>query len=311
LNTRHARLFVTYCKMQNYIVRFRNFLLLEKSVSENTREAYLRDVLKLKEFLALMNYDLDVKQISEAELTHFIKYLTELGLSSYSQSRILSGNRAFFRFLLLEGEIDNDPTEMIESPKIARKLPEVLSYPEIEQMLQAIDLSTFEGTRNRAILEVLYSCGLRVSELVNLRLTNCFFADGFIKVIGKGNKTRLVPIGRDAVKYTEIYLTHYRKQMKFEKGYEDFVFLNRRGRGLSRVMVFLIVKDIAQTAGIRRAISPHTFRHSFATHLIEGGASLRAVQEMLGHESITTTEIYTHLDRDYLRQVITEFHPRP
>src|SRR5690606_2351168 len=197
---------------------------------------------------------------------------------------------AFFRFLLLEGEIDNDPTEMIESPKIARKLPEVLSYPEIEQMLQAIDLSTFEGTRNRAILEVLYSCGLRVSELVNLRLTNCFFADGFIKVIGKGNKTRLVPIGRDAVKYTEIYLTHYRKQMKLEKGYEDFVFLNRRGRGLSRVMVFLIVKDIVQPAGIGRAFGPHTFVIPFATNATEGGEGWRAGKEVLGHERITKTE---------------------
>jgi len=298
------------CKMQNYLVSFRNFLLLEKSVSDNTREAYVRDVQKLAEYLQVHGLETDVKQISDQEITGFLRYLSELGMSAYSQSRILSGNRAFFKYLLLEGAIETDPTELIESPQLSRKLPEVLTFPEIEKMLGAIDLSTMEGTRNRAMLEVLYSCGLRVSELISLRLTNCYFDEGFVKVVGKGNKTRLVPIGRDAMKYVEIYVTHYRKLMKERKGFEDFVFLNRRGAGMTRVMVFLIVRETARAAGIHKPVSPHTFRHSFATHLIEGGASLRAVQEMLGHESITTTEIYTHLDRDYLRQVITEFHPR-
>ncbi len=296
--------------MQNYIVDFRNFLLLERSLSGNTLDAYVRDVEKLSEYLEIAKTGISVERVTEVHLTRFLRYLSELGMSAYSQSRILSGNRAFFRFLLLEGIIDEDPTELIESPRLSRKLPEVLNYDEIVSLLETIDHSSPEGTRNRAMLEVLYSCGLRVSELTALRITGCFFDEGFIRVTGKGNKTRLVPIGRDAVRYVNIYFEHYRKQMTAKKGYEDIVFLNRRGSPLSRVMVFLIVKEAASRAGIAKAISPHTFRHSFATHLIEGGASLRAVQEMLGHESITTTEIYTHLDRDYLRQVITEFHPR-
>ncbi len=296
--------------MQKYITDFRDFLLLERSLSGHTLEAYARDVEKLAEFLEISGINVSLDQLTDVHLTAFMKYLSELGMSAYSQSRILSGNRAFFRYMQMEGIMKEDPTELIESPKLARKLPEVLDYPEIVSILEHIDHSTPEGTRNRAIIEVLYSCGLRVTELVSLRLTNCFFGDGFVKVVGKGNKTRLVPIGRDAIRYVNLYVTHYRSQMKVQKGNEDIVFLNRRGSGLTRVMVFLIVKEAAVSAGITKPVSPHTFRHSFATHLVEGGASLRAVQEMLGHESITTTEIYTHLDRDYLRQIVTEFHPR-
>ncbi len=296
--------------MQKYITDFRNFLLLERSLSGHTLGAYVRDVQKLSEYLEISGINVSLDQVTDAHLTAFMRYLSELGMSAYSQSRILSGNRAFFKYMQLEGLIEKDPAELIESPKLARKLPEVLDYPEIVSILECIDLSTAEGTRNRAILEVLYSCGLRVTELVSLKLTNCFFSEGFVKVVGKGNKTRLVPIGRDAIRYVNLYVTHYRSQMKVQKGQEDIVFLNRRGSSLTRVMIFLIVKEAAMAAGIGKSVSPHTFRHSFATHLVEGGASLRAVQEMLGHESITTTEIYTHLDRDYLRQVVTEFHPR-
>ena len=223
---------------------------------------------------------------------------------------MLSGIKAFFKYLLLENEITEDPTELLESPRLPRKLPDVLSYEEIETMLSAIDHSSPEGTRNRAIIEVLYSSGLRVSELTGLQLTHCYFDIGFLRILGKGDKVRLVPIGKEAIKYTQIYLEHVRNEIVPAKDAEDIVFLNRRGGQLSRVMIFLMIKDIVEKAGIHKNVSPHTFRHSFATHLIEGGASLRAVQEMLGHESITTTEIYTHLDRDYLRQVITEFHPR-
>lgn len=296
--------------MQKYITDFRNFLLLERSLSGNTLGAYVRDVQKLSEYLEISGINVSLDQVTDVHLTAFMRYLSELGMSAYSQSRILSGNRAFFKYMQLEGLMEKDPAELIESPKLVRKLPEVLDYPEIVSILECIDLSTAEGTRNRAILEVLYSCGLRVTELVSLKLTNCFFGEGFVKVIGKGNKTRLVPIGRDAIRYVNLYVTHYRSQMKIQKGKEDIVFLNRRGSCLTRVMIFLIVKEAAMAAGIGKSVSPHTFRHSFATHLVEGGASLRAVQEMLGHESITTTEIYTHLDRDYLRQVVTEFHPR-
>ncbi len=296
--------------MQNYIRQFKDFLLLERSLSPNSVEAYVRDVEKLAEYLEIIHWTADVPAISEREITAFLRYLTEIGLSAYSQSRIVSGNRAFFNYLLLEDVIQTDPTELIESPKLPRKLPDVLAYEEIVGLLEAVDVSTAEGTRNRAMLEVLYSSGLRVSELIRLQLTHCFFDDGFIKVVGKGNKMRLVPIGRDAIHHIQLYLEHYRKGMVAGKGNEDIVFLNRRGKGLSRVMVFLFVKEAAARSGIAKNVSPHTFRHSFATHLIEGGASLRAVQEMLGHESITTTEIYTHLDRDYLRQVVTDFHPR-
>jgi len=295
---------------QSYIKHFKNYLRLERSLSGNSVEAYVRDVEKLEEFLELSKVDLAPARIQEEHLSAFLKYIAELGLAAHSQARMLSGIKAFFKYLLLENEITEDPTELLESPRLPRKLPDVLSYEEIETMLSAIDHSTPEGTRNRAIMEVLYSSGLRVSELTDLQLTNCHFDIGFLRIIGKGDKMRLVPIGREAVKYTQIYLDHVRGDIAPQKGSEDIVFLNRRGGQLSRVMIFLMIKDTAEKAGIHKNVSPHTFRHSFATHLIEGGASLRAVQEMLGHESITTTEIYTHLDRDYLRQIITEFHPR-
>ena len=270
----------------------------------------MRDVEKLAEYLELANLSISPKDIKEEHLTGFLKYVAELGLAAHSQARMLSGIKAFYKYLILENEIQEDPTELIGAPRLPRKLPDVLSYEDIEQIISAIDHSTPEGTRNRAIIEVLYSSGLRVSELINLQLTNCHFDIGFLRVLGKGDKVRLVPIGREAIKYTELYLEHVRKEMTVQKDSEDIVFLNRRGKQLSRVMIFLVIKDCTEKAGIHKNVSPHTFRHSFATHLIEGGASLRAVQEMLGHESITTTEIYTHLDRDYLRQVITEFHPR-
>lgn len=252
-------------------------------------------------------------KISPKHLRKFIEFINEMGMSAYSQARILSGVKAFFKYLLFEELIENDPTALIEGPKLGRKLPDTLSYPEIEILLNAIDLSSPEGGRNRAMLEVLYSSGLRVSELVNLKINNVHFDQGFLRVTGKGDKERLVPIGRDAMKYLKIYFRDIRGKSPHkpcQKGHEPFAFLNRNGRKLTRVMVFTVIKNLAKTAGFKKTISPHTFRHSFATHLIEGGADLRAVQEMLGHESITTTEIYTHLDRDYLKQVIKEFHPR-
>jgi integrase/recombinase XerD len=295
---------------QSYIKHFKNYLRLERSFSDNSVQAYIRDTEKLAEYIELAAINVSPAETKEEHLLAFLKYLSELGLTAHSQARILSGIKAFYKYLLLENEITEDPTELIEAPRLPRKLPDVLSYEEIEQMLNAIDHSTPEGTRNRAIIEVLYSSGLRVSELIGLQLTFCYFDIGFIRILGKGDKVRLVPIGKEAIKYVELYLDHVRSHQEIKKDSEDIVFLNRRGGQLSRVMVFLIIKDVAEKAGISKNVSPHTFRHSFATHLIEGGASLRAVQEMLGHESITTTEIYTHLDRDYLRQIITEFHPR-
>ncbi len=249
-------------------------------------------------------------KVTSRQLQGFIEYVNELGMSAYSQARILSGIKAFYKFLMVEDLVENDPTALLEGPKLGRKLPDTLDYPEIVKLLEAIDLSTPEGARNRAMLEVLYSSGLRVSELVELRMGNVYFDIGFLRVIGKGNKERLVPCGKDAFKYLKSYIEDVRVHVPIQKGFESYVFLNRRGRKLTRVMVFMIIKDLAARIGLQKSISPHTFRHSFATHLIEGGADLRAVQEMLGHESITTTEIYTHLDRDYLRQVINEFHPR-
>ncbi|GGB90938.1 site-specific tyrosine recombinase XerD [Dyadobacter sediminis] len=295
---------------QSYIKQFKNYLRLERSLSGNSVDAYVRDVEKLAEFTELAKMDVPPVRITEEHLTAFLKYLSELGMAAHSQARMLSGIKAFYKYLLLENEITDDPTELLESPRLPRKLPDVLSYEEIETMLAAIDHSTPEGTRNRAIIEVLYSSGLRVSELTGLQLTHCYFDIGFLRILGKGDKVRLVPIGKEAIKYTQLYLDHVRNELTPAKDSEDIVFLNRRGAQLTRVMIFIMIKDIAEKAGIQKTVSPHTFRHSFATHLIEGGASLRAVQEMLGHESITTTEIYTHLDRDYLRQIITEFHPR-
>jgi len=294
----------------SYIKQFGQYLKLERSLSQNSIEAYVRDVEKLKQFMELSGAKTSPLRTSSKELQKFIHYINELGMSAYSQARILSGLKAFFKYLSYEDLIENNPAALLEGPKLGRKLPDTLEYTEIIRMFDAIDLSSPEGTRNRAMLETLYSSGLRVTELVELRLSNIYFDIGFLRVIGKGNKERLVPIGRDAMKYLKIYIEEVRGHFQKQKGFESYAFLNRRGRKLSRVMVFLIIKGLVEKIGLRKSISPHTFRHSFATHLIEGGADLRAVQEMLGHESITTTEIYTHLDRDYLRQVVQEFHPR-
>lgn len=294
----------------SHIKHFGNYLKLERSLSANSVEAYVRDVEKLAQFMEMKFAGLSPLALTAKHLQGFLQYINELGMSAYSQARILSGIKAFYKYLLFEELVEKDPTALIEGPKLGRKLPDTLDYDEIVRLLDALDLSTPEGGRNRAMLEILYSSGLRVSELVDLKIGNVYFDVGFVRVIGKGNKERLVPIGKDALKYLKIYLTEIRVHLTVQPGFESFVFLNRRGRKLSRVMVFMIIKDLAARIGLKKTISPHTFRHSFATHLIEGGADLRAVQEMLGHESITTTEIYTHLDRDYLRQVIQEFHPR-
>ena len=295
---------------QSYINAFRNYLKLERSLAENSVEAYQHDAEKLHQFVLLTDPVVSPMQVSEKHLMNFLKYLGELGLSAHSQARILSGLKSFFKYLLLENLIQHDPTQLLETPKLGRKLPDTLNFPEIEAMLDAVDLSTPGGTRDRAILEVLYSSGLRVSELTGLRLTNCYFDAGFIRVLGKGDKVRLVPIGQDAMHYTRLYIDHVRATLPVRKGDEDTIFLNLRGSQLSRITVFTTIKKLAAAVGIKKTISPHTFRHSFATHLIEGGADLRAVQQMLGHESITTTEIYTHLDRDYLQQTLREYHPR-
>jgi len=293
-----------------HIKQFGSYLKLERSLSSNSIEAYVRDVEKLAQFIEMKFGGVSPLIVTPKHLQGFLQYISELGMSAFSQARILSGIKAFYKYLLFEEMIGKDPTALIEGPKLGRKLPDTLEYEEIVKILNAIDLSKPEGARNRAMLEMLYSSGLRVSELIELKLANVYFDLGFLRVIGKGNKERLVPIGRDALKYLKIYLEEVRVHVSVKKESESHVFLNRRGRKLSRVMVFMIIKDLAATIGLHKTISPHTFRHSFATHLIEGGADLRAVQEMLGHESITTTEIYTHLDRDYLRQVIQEFHPR-
>jgi integrase/recombinase XerD len=293
-----------------HIKHFGHYLKLERSLAENSIEAYLRDVAKLQQFMIMKHPKVSPLTVTIKHLQEFLEYINELGMSAYSQARILSGLKAFYKYLLMEELVEKDPTELIEGPKIGRKLPDTLSYPEIEKLFEAIDVSTPEGGRNRAMLEVLYSSGLRVSELVELKLNNIHFDIGFLRVVGKGNKERLVPIGRDAMKHLKIYIEEIRVHVPVQRGFEGHVFLNRRGKRLTRVTVFTLIKALAKKIGLKKDISPHTFRHSFATHLIEGGADLRAVQEMLGHESITTTEIYTHLDRDYLRQVITEFHPR-
>jgi integrase/recombinase XerD len=296
-----------------HIRHFVNYLKLERSLSVNSIEAYLRDVEKLQQFMDVKHANVSPLKVTVKNLQQFLQYVNELGLSAHSQARILSGIKAFYKYLLFEELIENDPTVLLEGPKLGRKLPDTLSYTEIEKILDAIDLSTAEGGRNRAMLEVLYSSGLRVSELVDLKLNNIHFDIGFLRIIGKGNKERLVPVGREALKFMKIYIDQLRGKHPHkppQKGFEAFAFLNRHGRRLTRVMVFTIIRNLVKSIGLNKTISPHTFRHSFATHLIEGGADLRAVQEMLGHESITTTEIYTHLDRDYLRQVVKEFHPR-
>jgi integrase/recombinase XerD len=289
---------------------FKNFLKLERGLSINSIESYIKDTQKLFQFQEIKNLNKKPEDINANDIHDFLVFLNDLHLAANSQARILSGIKAFFEYLILENLTQTDPTSLISAPKIIRKLPETLHYHEIEAMLSLIDLSSPQGTRNKAIIETMYSCGLRVSEAITLKISDCKFEEGFVRITGKGNKMRLVPIGSQAIHILKIYLSEIRANIEIQKGQEDIVFLNRRGKGLSRVMVFLIIKDLAEIAGIRKEVSPHTLRHSFATHLIEGGANLRAVQEMMGHESITTTEIYTHLDRDFLQQTLKEFHPR-
>jgi len=294
----------------SYIKGFRSYLQLERSLSGNSVDAYEHDIEKLFQYAQTLTQPLGPEKVSLQHLQDFLKWINELGMSSRSQARVLSGIKAFYKYLLLENVIIDDPTTLLEGPKLGRKLPDFLTVDEINTIIATIDLSKPEGERNKAMLETLYSSGLRVSELVGLRKSNIHAEIGLLRVTGKGNKERLVPIGSVALKQIAIYEQSYRSHMQIKPGNEDVLFLNRRGAKLTRVMVFTIIKDLVARAGIKKSISPHTFRHSFATHLIEGGADLRAVQEMLGHESITTTEIYTHLDREYLRSAILQFHPR-
>ena len=289
---------------------FLQFLRLEKSLSANSIQAYSMDVDKLRQFCEMQDASLQPKHVTAEHIRKFLAWLQEFELAITTQTRIISGLKGFFNFLLLEKEIMVDPMEFIDTPRPGRKLPDVLSVEEIERLLGGIDLSTPEGTRNRAILETLYSCGLRVSELVDLRMSNLHFKDGFLRVIGKGNKERLIPIGNLAIRWIGMYSEATRNHQIIKPGQEDYLFLNRRGSRLTRMMIFHIIKELALKAGIHKNISPHTFRHSFATHLVEAGADLRSVQEMLGHSSITTTEIYTHLDRHRLKEEILHYHPR-
>jgi len=293
-----------------YIQGFKSFLQLEKSLSKHSVEAYIRDVGKFVSFTGVNGYEsLKPEKVELKHLEEFLTWINKMDLSTTSQARIISGIRAFYKYLLIEDIINHDPTELLEAPQTGRKLPDTLSKEEVEKLINAIDLSKPEGERNKAIIETLYGCGLRVSELCQLTISNLHFDMGFIKVVGKGNKERWVPVGRQAVNQITNYMDYKRPLIEPKKGSEDILFLNRRGNKLSRVMIFHIIRTLAEKAGIRKTISPHTMRHSFATHLVEGGADLRAVQEMLGHESINTTEIYTHLDRRFLRETIEKFHP--
>lgn len=288
---------------------FKAYLQLEKSLSENSVEAYLHDIEMLTSFLLATNQTLAPSEIALKDLQAFVKWVSELGMTATSQARIISGIRSFFKYCILEQICVSDPSLLLDAPKSKRKLPDTLHFNEIESIISQIDLSSPEGGRNKAILETMYSCGLRVSEVVNLKISGLYLDVGFLRITGKGDKERLVPIGSDAIKFIKIYKEKIRVHQPIQVGAEDFLFLNRRGNKLSRVMIFYIIKDLASKAGITKTISPHTFRHSFATHLVEGGADLRAVQEMLGHESITTTEIYTHLDSHFLKDTLQRFHP--
>lgn len=297
-------------KWEDSIKGYENYLKLEKSLSQNSIAAYINDINKLVDFLEKKDKKVDPDKVKLDHLKSFLEWLNERGVSPRTQARTISGIKSFYKYLLIEGKITSDPTALLESPKIGRKLPDILSMEEIDSLIDAVDLEKPEGQRNKAMLETLYSCGLRVSELVNLKLTNLYFDEGYVKIEGKADKERLVPVSNRAVDEINKYLNGYRKSLKIHKESENILFLNRRGKKLSRVMVFTIIKNLADKVGLEKKISPHTFRHSFATHLINGGADLRAVQEMLGHESILTTEIYTHLDRDYLKNTIHQFHPR-
>ncbi|MGQ1788473.1 site-specific tyrosine recombinase XerD [Saccharicrinis sp. GN24d3] len=295
---------------ESEIEEFRGYLKVEKGLSDNSIHAYVTDLTKLVQFLKDKGYELGPEGVTLANLKEMMEWVTEKGISPRTQARIISGIKSFYKFLLIEEKIDRDPTALLESPKIGRKLPEILSVDEIDSIINAIDIKKPEGQRNKAILETLYSCGLRVSELIELKISNLFFESGFIKIEGKGNKERLVPISTKAIKEINLYLSEYRRNLKIHVDSEDILFLNRRGKKLSRVMIFTIIKNLVAKLGFEKNVSPHTFRHSFATHLIDGGANLRAVQEMLGHESIITTEIYTHLDKEYLKNTMIQFHPR-
>jgi integrase/recombinase XerD len=288
---------------------FKAYLQLEKSLSDNSVEAYLRDIDKLTQYLQENSSLKNPDNVTLKDLQQFLKWIAELGMTASSQARIISGIKSFYKYCVIENISQTDPTALLEAPKLKRALPDVLSFEEIEKIIAQLDLSKPEGGRNKAILETMYSCGLRVSEVVNLKISQLYLDVGFIRVIGKGDKERLVPIGRSAIKYINIYKNKIRVHYTPKPANEDILFLNSRGSKLSRVMIFLIIKDLVKKAGIKKTVSPHTFRHSFATHLVEGGADLRAVQEMLGHESITTTEIYTHLDREFLRKTLERFHP--
>lgn len=296
---------------QTAIKGFRAYMLLERSLSPHTIEAYLGDVSKLAQYLQLTGQELAPADLQTDNLSAFLMWLNELGLGARSQARLLSALKTFYKYLLTEHIAATDPTELLDGPRLPRHIPEVLSYDEIQRIMDAVDLSDPQGARNRAMLETLYACGLRVTELVELRISNLYLDIGFVKVTGKGDKERIVPIGEEAVKHIRLYMEGARQgMMNIHKDHANYLFLNRRGKKLTRVMVFLIIKELARIAGIAKNVSPHTFRHSFATHLIEGGADLKAVQDMLGHESIITTEIYTHLNTDYLRETVLQFHPR-
>ena len=294
-----------------YTSGFSSYLMLEKALSNNSIVAYEEDVAKLQSWVELYRNGQSPLSLSYKDLSEFVIWINELGLGRKSQARIISGIRAFFKYLILEDLIKDDPSDLLEGPRLRRKIPDVLSQDEISSIIEAVDLSHPQGHRNRSMLETLYACGLRVSELVNLRLSQYFPDIGLIRVIGKNDKERIIPIGETAIKFIEYYVQHDRSRLpKIARGHEDYIYLNRRGKQLSRVMVFMIIRDLSDKIGLQKKVSPHTFRHSFATHLVEGGADLKAVQDMLGHESITTTEIYTHLDTRYLRDTIMNYHPR-
>jgi len=295
---------------QSYLKGFKEYLKLERGLSSYSIDAYLNDVDKLFQYYLSIGQELNIKNVKLADLSKFITWLNEIGMQANSQARVISGIKAFFSYLMQEEIILEDPTALLESPKLSRKLPDTLNIYEINLLIDAIDASKPEGMRNKTIIEMLYGCGLRVTELIELKISNVYVDAEFIKVVGKGNKERIVPIGGIALKLLGIYLHQIRVHLNIKKGHEDYIFLNKTGSRLSRISVFNLIKSLALKTGIHKSISPHTLRHSFASHLIEGGADLRAVQEMLGHVSITTTEIYTHLDRDYLKEVIKSFHPR-
>ncbi|HBG88493.1 MAG TPA: site-specific tyrosine recombinase XerD [Marinilabiliaceae bacterium] len=292
------------------IDEFRSYLKLEKGLSDNSINAYITDLNKLVRYLQDRGLEMEPDKVTLPELKGLMEWVSSRGISPRTQARIISGIKSFYKFLLIEEKIEKDPTALLEAPRIGRKLPEVMTVEEIDTIINAVDTKKPEGQRNKAILETLYSCGLRVSELIDMKISNLYFESGFIKIEGKGNKERLVPVSTKAIKEINLYLSEYRRLLKIHPEHEDILFLNRRGKKLSRVMIFTIIKNIANSLNISKNISPHTFRHSFATHLVDGGANLRAVQEMLGHESIITTEIYTHLDKDYLKETVSQFHPR-